>query len=122
MAAGLQRDYEARRRGTTNSYAAAGQLYSGATTNARNIDRRGYEQNFDTAQRNYQDTLAGIAQKQLEAQRVRDEGIAAAQAGSVADAIEERPDPSVVAPPAAGRDRQQKPNKDKDRDKKKRGR
>lgn len=59
-AAQLQRSYDNAKRGTTNSMAAQGQLYSGALTNAQNTNDTGYSTSKDTLEKNLGSILAGI--------------------------------------------------------------
>jgi len=50
----LEDSYKHQQAGTTNSYAAQGQLYSGAIQNARNSNATGYARGYDALQRQYQ--------------------------------------------------------------------
>ena len=50
----LQDAYQSQQRGTTNSLAAQGQLYSGALQNQRNADAKGYAQSYHDAYQQYQ--------------------------------------------------------------------
>lgn len=59
QAAVLQHYYDNQKRGTTNSYAAQGQLYSGALVNKRNSDQYGYNKSSDSIQRGAQDFYHG---------------------------------------------------------------
>lgn len=56
----LQHDYQANQRGTTNSYASQGQLYSGAYQNAKNYNARQYAIADDAARRRYQSAKDAI--------------------------------------------------------------
>lgn len=56
-AALLQQSYNNQRRGTTNSYASAGQLYSGALQNAQEENLRGYGQGLDALKKERQGLL-----------------------------------------------------------------
>lgn len=66
-AAMLQKHYQQRTQGTTNSFAASGQLYSGATQ--RNLDqgRSDYDQSYAALRRSYDDELFGLDQADLAA-------------------------------------------------------
>lgn len=59
QAAILKRNYDATQRGTTNSYASRGQLYSGAIQNARAENNFGYGQQTDRLQRTAADFYHG---------------------------------------------------------------
>ena len=71
-AAMLQKAYQQRTSGTTNSFAASGQLYSGATQ--RNLDqgRTDYDQSYSGLRRQYEDELQGLTQADLAAGVARD--------------------------------------------------
>lgn len=64
-AALLQLGYENQQRGTTNSMAARGQLYSGAIENQRGIDSRGYAVNESNNRLAYQRATHGIQANRL---------------------------------------------------------
>lgn len=53
----LQQAYEGQKRGTTNSMASRGQLYSGAIGNQRNIDHRNASGAFNTLVQSFQDLI-----------------------------------------------------------------
>lgn len=59
----LQQQFQSQRQGATNSFAARGQLYSGALSRRQNTVRSGYEQGQDELLRGYQSALAGINQQ-----------------------------------------------------------
>lgn len=90
----IQQGFAVANRGTLNNYAAGGQLYAGALTNARAIDRQNFESEWDTAQKDYQAQLNDLAQRRLEAARTRDEGVLAAEAQRLEDAVAEPTDPA----------------------------
>ncbi len=96
----LQQHYEQAQRGSVNSYAASGQLYSGALSEAQGLNRQSYLQNYDAERRAYQDALNKIAQERLAAQRTREEGISTAKARAIEDALKEPPDPTEAPPPS----------------------
>lgn len=64
-AALYQLGYENQQRGTTNSLAARGQLYSGALLNQRGLDASGYAQAEAANRLGYQRSLHGIQAGQL---------------------------------------------------------
>jgi hypothetical protein len=72
VAANLQRRYQQGQRGTTNSMAAAGQLYSGA--HGRNLAEGTYQYNrsYDSARRDAQRGYLGLAQQRQQATYSRD--------------------------------------------------
>lgn len=60
QAAQLQRSYDNAKRGTTNSYAASGQLYSGALQNAQGENTYQYNKSSDALQRGASDYYHGL--------------------------------------------------------------
>lgn len=98
VSANLNRQYGQRRNSTLNSYAAQGQLYSGALSNARESDRLGYDQSVDSAKKAYQSALDDISNRrtslrsQAEQQRLDAGGDAAARASAA------ELDPAAVPP------------------------
>jgi hypothetical protein len=62
----LQDSYKRSVTGTNNSYAAQGQLYSGARVNAQAANDRGYSQGYDALRRSAMDTYHGIGFGQLQ--------------------------------------------------------
>lgn len=77
-AALLQRNYERNQRASTNSMAAAGQLYSGSMSNARNFNRFNYDVGYDSMRKQYDAALARLNQQELEANTRYDDAIEAA--------------------------------------------
>lgn len=59
-AALLRQSFDSATRGTTNSYAAGGHLYSGALHNAQGANRSSYDQNYDSLNREYLTDLGDI--------------------------------------------------------------
>lgn len=109
----LQQNFANANRGTLNNYAAAGQLYSGSLNNARDIDRTNFERGWDSERKAYQDQLATLAQRRLDATTDYDEGVLEAEADRLADAAEERVDPAEAPPAGDGKgDRNKKDKKD----------
>lgn len=108
-AAQLQRSYQNAQRGTTNSYAAAGQLYAGSLNNARNIDSYNFNKAWSEEQMAYQRELADIATARAQAEREAQEAIIAANAGALEDALSQAPDPS--ASPAQQKNKNKKKGK-----------
>jgi hypothetical protein len=94
----LERQYQQRRSGTTNSYAGAGQLYSGALSNQRNADSFAGQQSLDTALREYQTRLADLNAGELKSQTGYDDSLAAAEAKRLEAALQEPVDPSEAPP------------------------
>ena len=77
-AALLQRSYERNQRASTNSMAAAGQLYSGSLSNARNFNRFNYDVGYDSMRKQYDAALARLNQQELDANTRYDDAIEAA--------------------------------------------
>lgn len=65
-AALLQRSYQDSVRGNTNSYAASGQLYSGALKNAQNRAFQNYDIGLDSLKRDLGRARAGVVKGQLD--------------------------------------------------------
>lgn len=107
----LQRQYQQARNQTTNSYAAAGQLYSGAVNNARDLDAHNFNEAWNRQKTAYLQGLEDINLGRAQAQRTADEGIIGAQAQALEDALQTTPDPSESPAEAA--------KKKHDKDKKK---
>ncbi len=80
---------------TTNSAARSGQLYSGATSRARDADvfTGGLER--DTAQRDYNQQLSQINADRLGAQRERDEGLSSSYLDMIDRASSQEPDAAL---------------------------
>lgn len=97
-AALLEQSYNNAQRSNTNNYAARGQLYSGSLTNAQNTASGGYLQNRAGLQQQQQDTLYGINQQRLAAQRALEQGSAQASAGALSDALQTPIQPAAVTP------------------------
>lgn len=95
-AAALKRTYDQNKQGNTNSYAARGQLYSGALKNAQNANDFGFQQGQDTMQKGLIGYLAGVAGGI--GQAGIDYELGSGQA--YGDLIGRQP-PSVAPPPAA---------------------
>lgn len=67
IAANLQRRYQQQQAGTTNSMAAAGQLYSGALRRARGEDYYQYQRSYDSARRDAARGFQGLTERQGQA-------------------------------------------------------
>ncbi len=98
-AAMLKKNYMERQQGTTNSYAAQGQLYSGATQRGLDEGRSSYDQSYAGLRRQYEDELQGLAQSDLAAQIARDMGVNEALADSIG---RQGPPEDPGVPPAYG--------------------
>lgn len=70
-AALLEREFQKGNRGTTGSYAARGQLYSGATQNALSANRSSLDQNKDSLEKAYEAALNENREKGLTAENER---------------------------------------------------
>ena len=95
----LEQTYQRNQRGSTNSYAAAGQLYSGALQNASNANTADRAQGQHQIKYDYMKGMAGISNAQQMLGFRRDDANAAALAGNVARASAE---PVTDAPPKPG--------------------
>lgn len=100
QAALLQRSFNQNQNQATNSYAARGQLYSGALSNALDQGRFNMESDYNRTRGAYEGELRDIAGRRLGAAQGHDETIAQAEAQRLQDALSERPDPSLSPPPA----------------------
>ncbi|MHC4224551.1 MAG: hypothetical protein ACYSUN_11220 [Planctomycetota bacterium] len=98
-AALLQKSYETNQRGSTNSYAASGQLYSGALQNARNANVADLHQGQHALGLDYLKAQAGLTGAQTQLGYSRDDAMQAAMAANVARAAAE---PVTDAPPKPG--------------------
>ena len=88
-AALLQKSYETNQRGSTNSYAASGQLYSGALQNARNANVADLHQGQHALGLDYLKAQAGLTGAQTQLGYSRDDAMQAAMAANVARAAAE---------------------------------
>lgn len=75
----LKRQYDQAQRGNTNSYAARGQLYSGALTSAKAGNELGYQQTTDALQKALTRLLVGIARGEGAARTDYETGVAQAR-------------------------------------------
>jgi hypothetical protein len=94
----LQRSFNTAQKTTTNVMAGRGQLYSGATSNARAADRFGFEQSLDSSQREYLAALANYSRERTGAQSQYDETIAGAEAARLEEGLQNRPEASEAPP------------------------
>lgn len=87
--AAIMRDsWQKNRKATSTSSFARGHGYDGSTSNALNAADEAYGRDFDTAQREYQQELSGVTSDRLQADRDLREGIAAAEARRLEDAMD----------------------------------
>lgn len=97
----LQRSYQQGQLGTTNSMAARGQLYSGATQRARETNTFNMGQNLNALRGEYQQKMYGLDQDRLQSDQTYRRGLEDAEARRLESALEERPDPAEASPPLA---------------------
>jgi hypothetical protein len=96
----LKESFANAQRGSTNSMAAAGQLYSGALGNAQNANQHNYDVNYDATRRSYDQTLGDLAARRTQAKNTADDTIAGANLTRVQTALANRPDPATLPAPA----------------------
>ncbi len=107
-AALLQRSYDNAKRGTTNSMAAAGQLYSGALQNAQNENARGFQQGDNALRQAFVDFFSGQESNRAAAVRTASEASVRAEGDALSAQLATTPDdpgpgtPPTAAPAAAG--------------------
>lgn len=101
-AALLQRNYERNQRASTNSMAAAGQLYAGSLSNARNFNRFNYDVSFDSMRKQYDAALARLNQQELQANTRYDDTTEAALRDAVNQGQEDERPEAWEAPPPQG--------------------
>jgi hypothetical protein len=97
----LQKSYREGQLGTTNSMAARGQLYSGATQRAREAGTFGYGQNLNALRGEYEQKLYGLNQQGLAGMRDLRDQAGEAEAHRLESSLEGRPDPQEAPPPLA---------------------
>lgn len=95
-AALLQRSFDQFNRGTVNSAAASGQLYSGSTQSALDTGLYNFGQDWNAAQSDYQNELRALTDKDVAAQNEYQEGVQAAEAKRLASALEQEIDPDAA--------------------------
>lgn len=100
-AAVMQLAYQRSKTGTTNSYAASGQLYAGSLQNAQNENTLRHERGRDALIREFHAAQRAIQQRQLDAQNQLQDRTAQAQADSVQRAIQQRIDEQAALGAAA---------------------
>lgn len=98
----LEARWRTQRANTTNSYAAQGQLYSGALSRARTADETDAVRGLDSVSRNYTASIAELEADALRAQRTHDEGVTAAEAERLEAALNAPVDPSEIPTPPKG--------------------
>lgn len=96
-ASALQSAYQRDQRTTVNSYAAQGQLYSGARENAQAHDNRAYLSDLDSLETGQTEALAAIRGDRLAAEEARQQAILEAERENGARWLENRP--TEAAPP-----------------------
>lgn len=94
----LQRSYEQRRLGNTNSMAARGQLYSGALQNQQNETEFQRLRGVDSLRKEQDDILARIRQRRAGVNAGHEEDIIAAGSDRIGRAIQSPPDASELPP------------------------
>ena len=100
QAAAMHAAFVQNKSGALNSYAARGQLYSGAHQSMQDEARRVHEQNRDRLIREFYAANAGITQDTINAGNALTDRVTAADEASMARALADRPDPESVAPAA----------------------
>lgn len=99
----LKKNFENRKRGTTNSYAAAGQLYSGALNRAKETDATNYARSYSGLQRGATSTYADIVAKALGAKDTTAVNIAGASGTALGNQLAQHAnDPPPVLTPNLG--------------------
>lgn len=98
-AALLQASYRQNQNQTLNSYAARGQLYSGALEAGQSFNQNNYLHSNNDLALAYQAALQGVSDKELGANNDYEAALQAAEAKRLDDALSQAPDPSE-APPA----------------------
>lgn len=93
-AALLQKNYDTAQKGTMNSMAAGGQLYSGAHSNARGMNRGNYNANYDGLRKSYDAELARIRDSRQNAGEEYDRATIAAGQSAIARASKVPPGPA----------------------------
>lgn len=98
----LKDTYEARKRGTVNSYAARGQLYAGSLTNARSYDRDVFDKGADALTKQQDEQFAALSQSDNDLRTSTGDQMLQAQQEALNRALANRPDPltTPVAAPA----------------------
>ena len=99
----MKNAFENRKRGTVNSYAANGQLYSGALNNEQTADATNYAQNYNVLQRNAQNYYSGLVSRATAARDNRNITLAGAGSAGVANfAAAHANDPAPSLQPNTG--------------------
>jgi hypothetical protein len=83
----LEESYKRSQRGTTNSYASQGQLYSGAYGRMQGENQRNYSIGYDQLARGYQDAKYGVARNQLGSYAGNSAGVDQASFDSILQAL-----------------------------------
>lgn len=113
----LERNRLQQQNRTQNSYAGAGQLYSGALSNAKGADQFNAAQSLDTSQRDYMGKLAELRDQGVRNQNTLTSGRNDAYSQRIEDALNQAPDPSEAPKPPKST-KSNKSNKNKDKPKK----
>jgi hypothetical protein len=99
----LEEQYSNQRRGTLNSMAAAGQLYSGALQNAQNYNRRNFEVSQHAMRQEYDDLMADLIRRRRDAALSAQGAIGEEDAALLDRQLAQRPeDPGPPAAPESG--------------------
>lgn len=96
-ASALQSSYQRDQRTTVNSYAAQGQLYSGARENAQAHDNRAYLSDLNTLESGQTEALAAIAGDKVAAEEARQKALLEAEQANGQRWLDNRP--TEAAPP-----------------------
>lgn len=112
----IQRNFQNAQRGTGNNYAAAGQLYAGSLSNAREIDRNNFEQSWNQAQVDQQQALDDLKSRRLGAQNDYQNAVLNAEGQRLEDSLSQPSDPAE-SPRNQGRGGKGKGNDNKGKNK-----
>lgn len=92
----LQRSFDQFNKGTVNSAAASGQLYSGATQNDLDAGMFDFGQQYNALQSDYQGVLRDLVNKDLAANVDYNDTVQGAEAKRLADALAQGIDPNAA--------------------------
>lgn len=107
LTAAWQRD----QRTTLNSYAAAGQLYSGARERAVQHDNRAYLSDYNAARSDLTNEIAGIGSDRVAAEEARQAAILKAEEENKNRALEARPEDAPPPPKFIKKEKRQLKNR-----------
>lgn len=101
----LEQSYNQAKAGIGTSYAARGQLYSGATQNAYDANTSGYNQNYNSLRTSYNTALQDFANQRVNATNSASSARRQAEADALQAAMQQdSPDPGAAAPEDPGGD------------------